>query len=903
MRYAVCLLLYFSMAATPLFAAEATPDDVLSRKPLTGPLGKDMLVAVRGAARLGIQWLKDRQATTDEGIWLPPVPREKQIVVGYKDVEVTRPVYKTVTVTVPTRKRVGTKWVWESEKDPNDPYAPVGRRRVEQPVYEIVGTHQETRQVPDGDKTQTVTERRPIYERSDPVNIFPRWIEAQNALALYTLLRSGEPANSTAVDRAAFWLHEGTLEQHGQPDTTYEIALFIMCFSRLDKQKYGSFTEQLLEKLIRGQIADGDCRGFWGMYSVDFERMKALQLAEFKGVQLRDNQMKTLKEMKDAMNAAAAEREKARLRLRIEQQEELIAKVSDEINKLREKLLRISREFTRGKDCVQVRKSERIGGDVRYWPGALYYARAMQRADLTNTHMALLALRDAASRGYLAPESRLGKDAFVAVARAAHALRKTQNPDGSWGYGVQEIFFELPDPDRKDPPKPEKDPNRPAMSMTAAGLACLDAISEIVGRSKFQQNFGETIDRARSAALRHLDAYGKPGAGSLVPVCTQFTSLYYWYTLATAMRDPGLVQTRLGAIPDGVLCQILFSQQDDGSWPAIPQYSFGSSEHTRLHLGTRWRNQDIYERRFDHKLVNTCFALLLLLEAGTPSVGGQWHWSGDRNVAADLDLERVCDTLAAGCKAPLRWRSIPADLSGGLAAFVPALVVRRASDTKRRLSDSKDALGTYLREGGTLVVQPGTGAAATEFIEEVKSLLREALSAVNIRPLPEDHPAHTYLVKPTKLPEIEAAWAGDRPVAVFLPERSGAAPGLSKQDVQDVTQNLLGWLTKTRDLDAGAAAGPKDWDTLMDDLVKAVARLKEPLPFVTEPSDEPDTEPETGPAPAPEKPTPAPEKPELPPEKQEPPREKTAEELIREIHQPEPEPEKKPKPPREDETF
>ncbi len=899
---AVAALCFVLTASGPAFGAQAESEVKLPEKTLTAALGKDLLLAARGAARLGIKYLKARQDKDENRVWFPPQDSVTRIPVGWKTVQVTHPVYKTVKKVVPVQKHVGYKWVWVEEKDPKNPYAPVGRKRIQRPVYKYVNQLQEV-QVRDGNKTRVVEEKRRVYQESDPCKIYARWLEGVNALALYTLLCSGEPIDSPYVAKPAEWLYDGTLEQHGIPDTTYELSLFVMAFCRLDKETYGKFVEQMLEKLVAGQIQAGSCRGQWGIYSVDVERLKKLQIIEMKGVILRDKLLKDIAHDKHLLPAARSKREKGRLTAKIERNQKVHDQVMEELKKVREKIIGLTREFTRGSQWGRVRRSERIGGDLRFYPGAFYDIRYTRRGDLPNTHLALLALRDASHQGFLKPGSPLAKELAPALARAANALKKLQQPDGSWGYGMQEHHTRQPTPVKPSAyaGKPQEKPNEPCVSMTAVGVSCLDCIAELAGRARARRSFGDTIDKARAAALKHLYAYSKRGLEPELPMCAQYGVLYYYFALATMLNDPTMDRTRFGLIPEGIVCRILFAQENDGSWPRLPVWSFGSSTYMRSLMYRNWI-YNTYETRFGHQLVNTCFAVLFLCEAGRPTLGGQWNWSGQRNIRLDEELEEARDALAKECKAPLRWRSISAELPDGLAAFVPVLVIGGNAASKNTLAASREKLGKYLDQGGLLVAHCPPGTSGQDLKDRAKRQLRQLYTDVAFRPLPASHAAFNYAVPLQNLPEIEAAWKGEQLLAVLLAERTPGTRGLSQGDISRVIRNLMGERSATKKLEPDFVVGPENWKEVEKDVEAALARVKEQHIKVPEALDPtaPKKEPEKGPKKEPVQP----KKPDKPVTK-EPPKEKTPEDELKELRElnPEPEPKDKRKRPKDDEKF
>jgi hypothetical protein len=457
---------------------------------------------------------QDKAEDDQARIFVQPIEGAKRIHTGYKTVDVTRPVYKTVKKKVPKRVVVGHKWVWVTERSKDDPYGPVGRKRVRQPIYGTRGYEIKEVRVRDGDKTHVVQEKRPVYQKTDPLDYYSRWLEAQNALALYTLLRCGEPVDSDRVKQAAQWLLDGAIEEHRLPDATADQAAMILALAPLPDEDFRKLARQLIEKLLVGQIRAGDPRGMWGTYALDVDGLTELQKNEMQGVLIREklaNQLRTYKQ-----TAARGRREKA-------------------------------------------------------------------------------------------------------------------------------------------------------------------------GRANVRRKYGAVIDKARAAVLRHLLAYGRRGVEPKVPVCTQFDLPYYAFTLATAMDDPALLEPTLGLIPEGLLCRLLFSQENDGSWPKKPTFSFGTTKFNRLFMGRRWRRGSNFEHAFGHQVVNTVFAALLLAETARPVAAAHWDWS-DRGMPNDTPLDGLCAALTKDTGLRVRWRLTPAELPDGLAGFAPALLVTPDAKPKRRLA-------------------------------------------------------------------------------------------------------------------------------------------------------------------------------------------------------------------------
>ena len=837
------------MAASAL-SARAGEAAVFIEKELTRELGEDLQLAARAAVRLGVRFLNDRQDEVDTGVWFAPKPHSLRERVGYETYTVTRPAHR-----VPIRERVGYEWRWVTDEDPDDPYAPVGRTRVRRPVYRIVGY----REVP----AREVQRRRYNYQEKNVAKIIARWLEGTNALALYTLLKTGEPPDSDRVVDAALWLREATLEAHALPDTTFELAFYLASFAQLDREEFGEYTARLLEKLLRGQIKEGNARGLWGMYSVDLDRLIDLQRRERQGILMRERLDDERRGYHREMRGAPAGRRET-LQRQIERNEQLRERLMERITETRVLIAELSRDFSRGTHFNRRRRSERIGGDVRFYPGAFYDARRERHGDLAHTHLALFALREAVRHG-LFEGSPLRDELQPALARAAATLARLQHADGSWGFGAVSTYRLKPEDLDEDQMgervEKQREANQPCLSMTAAGLAAMNYIAEIAGRANVRGRFGGTIDKARAAALEHLDQYSTPGVTPELEISSQFGSLYYAFALATALDDPALVRTHAARVPDGMMARLLFVQEVDGSWPDRPRFSFGTPQlHQTIFDYSRHTD---YETHFDHKLVNTCFAMLLLAQMSKPTVGGRWNWADARAPESERRLERLASHLSKDSPFKLRWRLLAGDLPHGLAVFVPTLVA--GGDAAPEQID-RDRLAEFLDDGGLLVVEAAPGSrTATSF---ARSALLAMYPDAAFRALPDEHPAFTEVTVLTDPPEVEAAWDGERLLAVFLPERTRDGDGLSALQITQITGNLLTARTSPDQLDRSRIIGPDDWEEVEKDLEDAIIRIREHRLDPPEPEEEDQPEAPDDEEPAAEKEQPA-EEPEAPEEAEE----------------------------------
>jgi hypothetical protein len=224
------------------------------------------------------------------------------------------------------------------------------------------------------------------------------------SLAALTLLECDVPTNDTAIQKAAAYIRNAAVNE----DKTYSLALAIMFLDRLGEAVDVALIEAMAARLLSGQMADGG----WSYKS---------------GSDLMQDQQDRLKQ--------------AVLRRADGGKGERRAPSVDE----RRTPDDLSREAKGEIDAVMRRGPVPAGGGVG--------AEAMaSRADNSNTQFAILALWTA---------RRYGVPVDAALKRVEERFRRSQNPDGGWGYLSADVQLGKP---------LMFNPNQSTAAMTCAAL-------------------------------------------------------------------------------------------------------------------------------------------------------------------------------------------------------------------------------------------------------------------------------------------------------------------------------------------------------------------------------------------------------------------------------------------------
>ncbi len=286
--------------------------------------------------------------------------------------------------------------------------------------------------------------------------------------------------------------------------------------------------------------------------------------------------------------------------------------------------------------------------------------------DLSNTQMAVLALRDAErARIEVAPRT---------WQRAQRLYFATQKPeDGSWPYGETDRRVSRQFPDGYG-------------SMTAAGLASIYITSDALnagsgcpcrgGRSR--PTMRHEIDRRTDAALdwldKHFEVNRNPAGGSIFG-----RRVHYWlYSVERAGSASGYKYFGGHDWFREAAEYLVEKQQSDGSWAG----QYGS-------------------------LVTTCFAAMFLQKGRAPILFNKLEFDGEWN-AHRRDIAHLTYYLGRAKEQRFNWQIV--DLGRPIEELHDAPILYLTAESAPRFTGADEAkLRAFTDTGGTLLVEASCG--------------------------------------------------------------------------------------------------------------------------------------------------------------------------------------------------
>jgi hypothetical protein len=303
------------------------------------------------------------------------------------------------------------------------------------------------------------------------------------------------------------------------------------------------------------------------------------------------------------------------------------------------------------------------------------FQRGLNRADHSNTHYGMLGMWEAAKRGF-----SVRRDFWL---HAQDYFLDAQNRDGGWGYAVG----------------PPAEVSASTGSMTAAGLTVLLIVQQQAHRDRTMPH--EPLAAGIERGLDWLDARFTGHVNHGVNGWTY----YYLYAIERVALASGIKMLNRRDWYELGAEYILRDQEDNGS--------------------------------IDHSVVRSAFALMFLSRGRVPvwatklSVPGQ-PWNNRPN-----DLCFLTDYLSDFREGELNWQALSINMPVELWHDTPLLYLA----TDRRLvleEDQMQRIKDYLDAGGTLLVNPDNGSAATQRM--IRDWARRWYPDNPMRELPDDHP-------------------------------------------------------------------------------------------------------------------------------------------------------------------
>ncbi len=348
--------------------------------------------------------------------------------------------------------------------------------------------------------------------------------------------------------------------------------------------------------------------------------------------------------------------------------------------------------------------------------------------DLSNTQMAMLALREAARAGIEVPDA-------VWVRSLKHYVTR-QRPDGSWNYGETD--------------KRAGGTNREGYgAMTAAGLASvliaadfLDAASGCPCRGGRSGRVQSDLDRRVDAALQWLErnfsttenprgaeAFGK--------------RIHYWfYSVERAGSAAGYKYFGGHDWFREIAKVLLGSQKEDGSW----QGQYGP-------------------------LITTCFCTMFLYKGRAPILFNKLQFDGQWNNHR-RDVAHLVEYFKRFKEQPFHWQIV--NLRAPVDELHDAPVLVMTAETAPEFSPlERSKLRRFTDTGGTILVEASCGNVAVR--RWFRKFAAEVWPEWPLTALDNGHPVFNdpYPIKP--LPELSSIHDGVRDVLFFSDEDLGCA--------------------------------------------------------------------------------------------------------------------------------
>jgi len=360
------------------------------------------------------------------------------------------------------------------------------------------------------------------------------------------------------------------------------------------------------------------------------------------------------------------------------------------------------------------------GAEVGMW--AIPAPRSPDHVDNSMTHMAMLALYEA---------ERIGISATADTwKRGLDFWRRTQNEDGSWGWG----------------------PGYPGTgSMTTAGIACtiiasgqlatpdatvVDGQVQCCG----QGTSNDSVHRALQWLERHFSVTHNPGAN--------YWLSYYLYSLERAGR---LTARRFIGQHDWFregAHMLVHRQQSTGAWPS-----------------------DLDEEYRGDPTISTAFSLMFLAKARRPILlariehGKDDDWNHHRR-----SLYNLVEHVERAWQRPLAYQVIDIRRATVEELLETPVLFLSGSRPPQFTTEEKEKLRMYLDRGGFLFAEACCGG---KFDAGFRALVRELFpeSEAQLRLLPPNHPVW-YAEKPVAPDQVRELFGldvGCRTSVVYAP--------------------------------------------------------------------------------------------------------------------------------------
>jgi len=348
---------------------------------------------------------------------------------------------------------------------------------------------------------------------------------------------------------------------------------------------------------------------------------------------------------------------------------------------------------------------DRTGG-WGYGPGHRTTRENPAWTDISNTFLAMLALRDAELAGAEVPR-QVWNRCRIYFSRAANADGGMgYQPPGGMGFRLRGSSYG---------------------SMTAAGATALLILSDqwAAGNEPPFANSGprrvnpSPYSAAIARALKWLSAnYTLKENPKWVWVAGEAYEYYYLYVLQHLLDEGGLQTLGPEAAVDAAVEVVVDRQADDGSW-GDPKKAAGAGPDNLI-------------------VIRTCFALLSLLRARGPVVV-QKLALGDFADSDPRDAGNLARWIGQSLNWQASWRRVTAESPAETLPRAPLLYIQTSLREYPQPLDAK--IRSFVGAGGTVVVQPFAGQK--DVLDAARAYFRRLFPDYAHGPVPDSHPVYS----------------------------------------------------------------------------------------------------------------------------------------------------------------
>ena len=361
-------------------------------------------------------------------------------------------------------------------------------------------------------------------------------------------------------------------------------------------------------------------------------------------------------------------------------------------------------------DADWLAQNQHRTGGWGYGPGHRTTRENRAWTDISNTFLAMLALRDAQLAGAKVPSNVWARNR-VYWSRAANADGGMgYQPPGGMGFRLRGSSYG---------------------SMTAAGATALCLLSDEWAANN-EAPFTNTAQRrenpsphqpALNRAMKWLaGSYSLKTNPKWVWVAGEAYEYYYLYVLQHLIDEAGLDRIGPKPLAPAAARVIVDRQHRQGSWGDPKQPPGGAPDNLLV--------------------IRTCFAVLSLLKA-RGAIVIQKLALGEQAANDPRDAACLARWIGRSFRWQASWRQVTAKTPNADLARAPLLYIQTSLTDYPKTLDAK--VRSFLATGGTLIVQPFAGRK--DLVQAAEAFLRRALPDCTLAPVPDGHPVYSVHFK------------------------------------------------------------------------------------------------------------------------------------------------------------